>query len=588
MCAQREGPGMSMMTRRSLQQFCVLATTVALAASSPLLAQRGGGGQGASRPGPATVEFVATTADGALVTDLTAAQVTLKVANKDRAITSLTRVDFSATAAPASALPAPFGTNNAADGGRSFVWVIDEESLSPGREVALREALAEFEKTMTPRDRVALFTIPRGSISLPATNDRAALHAALAKVQGRAKASMTTAERRCHTRDTLVAFESILSQTASAGLTPVLFFTSGLLGAEASSGIGSSSDCVVQPNDFQRIGPAADIANAQVFVIRPEESRDRNSLGGLENLVGVTGGQMFHMTGSDALARVARETSSYYVATFQVEGNERSGQSARLELKTTRPDVTLRTRSTVRIARGTAEALTPQSVLRTGEVHRQFGLRVVGIPSRNDGDEKNPMKVFALAEVVDPSVKLAAAAAVLYDPLGKPISLWTARPEELQRSLVAAAIPAPAGTYRLRFAAVDTNGRAATADFELNATTASAGPAQLGGLMLGVAGEKGFEPILKITDQKEVIALFELYGQPAGKFGSLVEILPSLTDKAVASATPSASRTPVADKFMFAATLPVADLKPGDYILRAQLAFEGQPTGTLTMTIRKQ
>lgn len=580
---------MTMMTRRSLQQFCVLTTTVALAASSPLLAQRGGGGaQPASRPGPATVEFVATTADGTLVTDLTAEQVTLRVANKDRAITSLTRVDFSASTAPASALPVPFGTNNADEAGRSFLWVIDEESLSPGRENAVRAALAEFEKTLKARDRVALFTIPRGTISLPPTTDRAALQAALAKVQGRAKVSMTTSERRCHTRDALSAVESLLSQAAASGVTPVLFFTSGLLGAEASSGIGSASDCVVQPNDFQRIGPAADIANAQFYLIRPEENRDRTSLEGLENLVGVTGGQMFHMTGSDALARVARETSSYYVATFTAEGNERTGQSARLELRTSRPDVTLRTRSTVRIARGSAEAVTPQSMLRTLDVHRQFGLRVVGIPSRNDGDPKNAMKVFALAEVVDPSVKLASAAAALFDPLGKLVSQWTARPEELQRPVIAAAIPAPAGTYRLRFAAVDTNGRAATADYELNATPASAGPAQLGGLMIGVAGAQGFEPILKITDQKEVIAVFELYGRPAGPFGALVEILPSLTDKPVASGPPSASATPIADKFMFMAKLPVADLKPGDYVLRAQLAFEGQPTGTLTMTIRKQ
>lgn len=578
---------MRMMTRRPLQHLCVLTTTVALAATSPLLAQRGGN-QGSSRPGPATVEFVATTADSTLVTDLTAEQVTLRVANKDRAITSLTRVDFSAGTTPASALPVPFGTNNASEAGRSFLWVIDEESLSPGRETAVRDALAEFEKNLTARDRVALFTIPRGTIALPPTTDREALHAALAKVQGRAKASMTAADRRCHTRDTLAAFESLLSQTVSAGVTPVLFFTSGLLGAEATSGIGSSSDCVVQPNSFQRLGPAADIANAQVYVIRPEENRDRTSLEGLENLVGVTGGQMFHMTGSDALARVARETSSYYVATFQAEGNERTGQSARLELKTARADVTLRTRSTVRIARGSAEAITPQSMLRTLDVQRQFGLRVIGIPSRNDGDPKNAMKVFALAETVDPSVKLAAAAAALYDPLGKLVSQWTARPEELQRPLVAAAIPAPAGTYRLRFAAVDTNGRAATADYELNATPASAGPAQLGGLMIGVGGAQGFQPILKITDQQEVIAIFELYGRPVGPFGALVEILPSLTDTAVASGPPTPSATPIADKFMFMAKLPVGDLKPGDYVLRAQLAFEGQPTGTLTMTIRKQ
>lgn len=580
---------MSMMTRRTLQQFCILTTTVALAASAPLLAQRGGGGaQGPSRPGPATVEFVATTADGALVTDLTAGQVTLRVAGKDRAITSFTRVDFGATAAPASALPVPFGTNNAAEAGRSFVWVIDEESLSPGLEVSVRESLANFEKSLTAADRVGLFTIPRGTITVAPTTDREALRSGLAKVQGRAKATMTTSERRCHTRDTLTALESILSQSGGGGVTPVLFFTSGLVGAESSSGVGSSNDCVVQPIAFQRIGPAADVANAQLYLIRPEDNRERTALAGLENLVGVTGGQMFYMTGSDALARVARETSSYYVATFQAEGNERTGQSARLEVKTSRPDVTLRTRSTVRIARGSAEAITPQSMLRTLDVQRQFGLRVVGIPSRNDGDEKNTMKVFALAEVVDPSVKLASAAAALYDPLGKLVSQWTARPEELQRPLIAAAIPAPAGTYRLRFAAVDTTGRAATADYELNATPASAGPAQLGGLMIGAAGAQGFEPILKITDQKEVIALFELYGRPAGPFGALVEILPSLTDKAVASGPPSASATPIADKFMFMAKLPVADLKPGDYILRAQLAFEGQPTGTLTMTIRKQ
>ncbi|MCC7184816.1 MAG: hypothetical protein IT185_01145 [Acidobacteria bacterium] len=573
------------MTKRSLQQCLVLSTTIAIAATASLSAQRGGRG-GANAAGPATVEFIATTADGALVTDLTAAQLTLKVANKDRVITSLTRVDFAAKTA--SALPVPFGTSDAADAGRTFMWIIDEESLSPGREIAVRDALTEFEKTLSPRDRVALFTIPRGTIALAPTTDREALHGALAKVQGRAKATMTTAERRCHTRDTLTSLASLLSQGASGGLTPVLFFSSGLLGAEASSGIGSSSDCVVQPNEFQRLGPAADAANAQMYVIRPEENRERTTLEGLENLVGVTGGQMFHMTGSDVMARIARETSSYYVATYTAEGNERTGASARLELKSTRPDVTVRTRSSVAIARGSAEAITPQSMLRVLTSQSQFGLRVVGIPSRNDGDEKNSMKVFALAETVDPSVKLQSAAAGLFDPLGKMVAQWTARPEELQRPLVAAAIPAPPGQYRLRFAAVDTTGRAATADYELNVTQASAGPASLGGLMVGVAGASGFEPIMKITNQTEILAVFELYGRPAGPFGALVEILPSLTDKPVATAPPSPSATPIADKFMFVAKLPVGDLKPGDYILRAQLAFENQPTGTLMMTIRKQ
>jgi len=118
--------------------------------------------------------------------------------------------------------------------------------------------------------------------------------------------------------------------------------------------------------------------------------------------------------------------------------------------------------------------------------------------------------------------------------------------------------------------------------------TTAAGPAKLGGLMMGTAGAGGFAPLVTISTETEIIAVFELYGRPAGPFGALVEILPDLAGKALVTAPPQPSATPIQDKFLFMAKLPVADLKPGDYILRAQLAFEGQPTGTLTQTIRKR
>jgi hypothetical protein len=582
---------MTMMPRRPFLQLSLLTATIALAAASSLDAQRGGAAAPATA-GPATVEFIATTADGQMVTDLTAAQVTLRVNNRDRAISSLELVRFGAGAAPASALPAPFGTNSRAEAGRSIMVVVDEESIRPGRETGVKDALTEFEKGLSANDRLSLFTIPRGSISLPPTTDREAFRANLAKVQGRGRV-MTAAERRCHARDTVTAFDSLLTAAvpAGGGVTPVLFFTTGLTGAAAgTAALDSADDCIVQPSVYQRMGPAADQANAQLYLIRADDNPERTTLEGLENLVGVTGGQMFHLAGADggAMTRIARETAAYYVATFAAEGSERTGASARVELRSSRADVTIRTRTSVVIPRGSSGAITPESMLLELGVHRGFGLRVVGIPSRLEADEKNDMKVFALAETVDPSVKLKSAAAALYDPLNKRVAQWTARPEELQRRILAAAIPVPAGEYRLRVAAVDTNGRAATADYELTVGTASAGPAKLGGLMMGVAGTGGFEPIITITDQKEIIAVFELYGRPAGPFGALVEVLPSLTDKALVSAPPQPSATAVADKFMFMAKIPVGDLKPGDYILRAQLAFQDQPTGTLTKTIRKQ
>ncbi len=581
------------MTRRPLQSLFSLksllaaALTMTAVTSGPVL--RAADAPQAGAAGPATVEFIALTADGQPVTDLTAAQITLRVANKDRAISSLALVRFGA-ATPASELPMPFGTNHIADAGRSFVVVIDEETLRPGLEIGVRQALTDFAKTLSANDRLALFTIPRGTISLTPTTDRAAFRSALDRVQGRGKASMSASERRCHTRDTVTALDSLLGATGNTagGLTPVLFFTTSLTGAAASTAaMDSPDDCVVQPSVFQRVGASADIANAQFYVIRPEQSPDRTAGEGLENLVGVTGGQMLFLEGDGgAMPRIARETMAYYTASFAPEGNERNGTSARLELRTSRPDVTIRARASVNIPRAAA-APTPTSMLRELTVHRGFGLRVVGIASRNE-DPKADMKVFALAETTDPSVKLKAAAAALYDPLGKLVAQWTARPEELQRSVLAAAIPAPAGTYRLRVAAVSTDNRAATADYEMKVMTTAAGPAKLGGLMMGTAGAGGFAPLVTISTETEIIAVFELYGRPAGPFGALVEILPDLAGKALVTAPPQPSATPIQDKFLFMAKLPVADLKPGDYILRAQLAFEGQPTGTLTQTIRKR
>ncbi len=85
------------------------------------------------------MDFIAVNADGQPVTDLTASQLALKVGGKDRAVTSLELVRFSDAA---SMLPTPFATNAMSDAGRNFVLVVDEESLRPGIDNTVREALA--------------------------------------------------------------------------------------------------------------------------------------------------------------------------------------------------------------------------------------------------------------------------------------------------------------------------------------------------------------------------------------------------------------------------------------------------------------
>src|SRR4030095_14823594 len=66
---------------------------------------------------------------------------------------------------------------------------------------------------------------------------------------------------------------------------------------------------------------------------------------GLETLAGVTNaGGVIRMAATDSpLARVARETSAQYVATFDPEANERTDQMSRVELRVAREGVGVRT-----------------------------------------------------------------------------------------------------------------------------------------------------------------------------------------------------------------------------------------------------
>src|SRR5207344_665227 len=83
-----------------------------------------------------------------------------------------------------------------------------------------------------------------------------------------------------------------------------------------------------------------------------------NPLSGLENLAGVTGGTVRHLAtgGDNDLLRVMRETSAYYVVSFQPDRTEWNGASHRLDIRPARSGVALRAESSIRLARIDARA----------------------------------------------------------------------------------------------------------------------------------------------------------------------------------------------------------------------------------------
>jgi hypothetical protein len=135
-----------------------------------------------------SVDFVVVTKDGAPITDLKPEEVTLRVGNKNRVVSSLNYVKVSesmagavgssaAPGAPAAAksdLPPAFFTNisTTSDTPRSIVIVVDDESMPIGQEPKLRSSLSNFVRDLPATDSVALITVPHGGIKVNLTTDR--------------------------------------------------------------------------------------------------------------------------------------------------------------------------------------------------------------------------------------------------------------------------------------------------------------------------------------------------------------------------------------------------------------------------------
>jgi hypothetical protein len=128
-----------------------VVAAVPYAATGP---QQGGRGV-AGEPQSISVDFVAVTREGRPADDLKAADVSLRIDGKMRPIKSLEFVRFAGSDASGALVPA-FITNAAPEAVRSFVLIVDDESVPIGQEHKLREAMSAGRRSCQPSDRSAL------------------------------------------------------------------------------------------------------------------------------------------------------------------------------------------------------------------------------------------------------------------------------------------------------------------------------------------------------------------------------------------------------------------------------------------------
>jgi hypothetical protein len=540
---------------------------------------------------PLTLDFQALQADGRPVTDLTAPQVSVRIDGKDRKVTAIKLVrapGSDGAAKPAGEPPPPpFVSNASSDGSRSILFVIDEDSMRPGSERPVRDAIDQFLRGMSPIDRVGLVTAPRGVLRIDPTTAHTRVREALAQVTGHLSSTIADADRPCRARDMLTAITGLLNASGAGPSTMVVISAQMVAPAAQTARAGTSQPCDLTTNDFQKTGVAASQAHARVYVIQPDTSATANTEG-LESLAGATGGQYQRIsTDANPFARIALETSAYYVATVDSEAGDRNGQSHRVEIKVAREGTTVRTAPQMTLARPAARAaaLSPKEIVKTTSAFRELPLRFAAYPSRGTDGK---VQVLVIAEPLDRGTTLNAATLALIDGTGR-IAVQASADEKQAATLpMLMAIPATPGSYRLRLAATDTNGRMGAVDHTFSADLVPAGPLKLSALVLGTTGANGFTPAFQFSTEPSAVAYLEIYGQIAGQqVTAQIEVAATVDGPAIASVKPGGRATAEPDKFILTAEIPLAALAPGDYVVRAIVALAGQPEGRVIQTLRK-
>lgn len=562
-----------------------------------------------------TIDFVAVTNDGRPVTDLRAEEVTIRISGRARTVRTLQHVaiaDVDPAIGSSSDSPQPFGTNATSENGRTILLAVETNSFRPGREAPLRGAVDRLIAGLGPRDRISLVDVPYGGVKVPMTSDHSRVRTAMSLVVGQGSPNESGSDLACRTRTTLETLVGHLGTLRGRDAPSIVVVaTAGLAGPRRDAPMMlAPGKCELTSDMFQQVGAAVADARAQVYVVQADDimiatgrgqmeniagagfTGSENPLEGLENLTGTTGGRMLRLTGAaDPASVVLRESSAYYLASIEPQPIDRERRLQPVEARVSRPGVEVRSRPSVRFARvdpltaSRPPAPSPREMLGTTAVFRDLPLRVSAYSSPDP--ESKTLKVLTITEPVEPAVKFGSLVAALFDRDNKLVANWVATPADLERGTVIGAMPAEPGFYRLRVAAIDTTGRAGTADYDVTAEIVQTGSLKLSSIVLGLSREGGFLPRLQFSTEPVVIAHLEMYGAaPGARLTAALELAGTLNGPSMLTVPLTIERA-AEGRYIATAAVPIGSLSPGDYVVRAVVGLEGQAPTRVVRTLRK-
>lgn len=573
---------------------------------------------------------------------------------------SLQRGPLDATPGTALGSTRDYSGNDAGATGRLFVLAVDHESLPTGAGRPLMMAVTKLLEQLEETDRVALVAIPQPGQRVEFTRDIASVKRGLERVTGRRQTRVRTVrisfdealafeerhdsvmqqvlERECFYRSDEscpsqleVEYQEVLKenreriQTTLAALAGLTDSLSGIEGPKTiiymSGGIGYELRAL---NRYKEVARRAADARVTLYAVQvdsfafdtSEKASSAAFMGdtdsgrrGLETLTGLTGGALFSgvARGTGIFERIGREARGLYVLGVEPDAGSLPTKPLDLRVRVKRPGLTVRS---------------PQQVVPPAPLTQwPDARRAVGYTLRQPRPATElPMKVTAYTVRGSADLRLKTViAAELALPVGQAMDLaWgfevldkgrviadafdhglphgsSATPDGV---MLVTAASLPAGTYQLRFAAMDGAGRRGSVDHPitvgLRMTHAGLGGNQtperlyFSDLLIGEDVDDRFQPRLSFRpDGGRISALVELYGGPqSGADRATVEF----DVRGMDGATRLATRvTPAAAEGAFRrvaiAQLPLARLSPGNYELHAKVLVDGRAVGLVRRQI---
>ncbi len=318
---------------------------------------------------------------------------------------------------------------------------------------------------------------------------------------------------------------------------------------------------------------------------------------GLDSLAYLTKGTVFRGDPDRAFDRIVREISGYYLLGFQPDANDRDGKPHDVDVKVTRAGATVRARRATPFPTSDDPKAEEQALVASLKLPVQAAavpVRVASYALAGPTDDK--IRVLISAEIGRGSAPQGVAVAyVLFDDKKRVVASAVQRAradaENASGALpFLASVVVPPGEYTLRLAARDHAGREGIVDHTVKAALTTASGLAWSDLLLArpPAPGKGVQPGLGLDNASgTLVAQLELAVPPEETAVSVgFEIARDATSPALRAIPARVVKASAPGRLAAQGAIPLAQLPPGDYVVRAVIARGGAPVGSAIHAFR--